>query len=140
MNKLEISSIIYYGRDYRENDGGYYVDLTDFSIYAENEMTEKFGFTSSDLKDGNRLKDDHNFAPLFKVDIVNEMRIFLNRLNDRRLSEKIREYNEEQLYIYFQKHIEVNNGDRQRWHEHEKQCLTKSAVEWCEGLNIPYSL
>ena len=35
MNKLDISSVIYYGRSYDEGDIGYYISLDNLKIYGK---------------------------------------------------------------------------------------------------------
>lgn len=92
------------------------------------------------LSNAGLLCDTYRFAPMFHINVVDEMRTFLNNLNNHRISNDIKELNSEQLYIYFQKHIELNVGDHQRWREQEKQCLTIAAVNWCKHYHIPYVL
>lgn len=138
MNKLDISSVIYYGRSYDEGDVGYYISLDNLKIYSRESLIHDYNFTDEILSDDGLLCGTYRFAPMFQVDIVNEMRAFLNSINNHRISKEIIALNSEQLYIYFQKHIELNFGDHCRWQEKEKQCLTTAAINWCKRYHIPY--
>lgn len=140
MNKLDISSVIYYGRSYDEDNVGYYISLDDLKIYSRESLIRDYHFADEILSDEELLCGTYRFAPMFRVNVVDEMRIFLNNLNNYRISKEITEFNSEQLYIYFQKHMELNFGDHQRWREQEKQCLTTAAVNWCKHYHIPYIL
>lgn len=140
MNKLDISSVIYYGRSYDEGNIGYYINLDNLKIYSRQSLIHNYNFTDQMLSNIELLCDTYRFAPLFRVNVVDEMRNFLDNLNNRRISKEIMALNSEQLYIYFQKHMELNFGDHQRWREQEKQCLTTAAVNWCKHYHIPYVL
>lgn len=140
MKKLDISSIIYYGRSYCNGDVGYFLNLDSLILYSRESLVDEYSFTDEILSDIELLCNTYRFAPIFQVDIIEKMRFFLNNLNNRRISKEIMELNPEQLYVYFQKHIELNFGDHQRWREYEKQFLTSAAIEWCKSLHIPYNV
>ncbi|MBE6901289.1 MAG: hypothetical protein E7478_02335 [Ruminococcaceae bacterium] len=140
MINLDVSSILYYGRSYNDREVNYYVNLEDLKVYSTESLIQDFDFTDEILSDDELMIATYRFAPIFRVDIVAEMRRFLNDLNNRRISEKIEELDSEQLYIYFQSYVELNSGDHQRWREHEKRCLTKAAVDWCKQHHVPYVL
>ena len=140
MKRLDINSIIYYGRFYCHNDPLYYLDLNNYGVYKKSELINNFGIEENILLDNYILQNDYGFALMFRVNMIDLMRRFLNSLNNRKLSSKIKDLDSEQLYVFFQKHIEIFTGDHQRWIMYDKKCLTESALKWCNELHIPYDV
>lgn len=145
MKKLDIPSIIDYGRryvgcSYDNDEPNFFIDLDGLEIYDREALIRDYNLTSEILSDEFLLRDTYRFAPMFRVDIIKEIRWFFESMNNRQISKEIKNLDPEQLYLYFEEHIELNLGDRRRWYEHEKQCLTAAAVDWCKSLNISYTI
>lgn len=145
IKKLRISSIIDYGIGYDGcsfDDGTtlFFLDLDNLEIYRRDDLTRDFGLTADILSDEATLRYTYRFVPMFRVNIIAEIRRFFNDMNNRQISKEIKNLNPNQLNIYFEEHMELNLGDSRRWFEYEKQCLTMAAIDWCRHYHIPYVL
>ncbi len=145
MKKINISSIIYYGRNYNGcsfDDGKirFYLNLDDLEIYNRKFLIQEYNFTDEILSDELTLQYTYRFIPIFQVDIIKEIKNFFENMKNRRISREIKDLNPDQLYIYFEDHMELNLGSQYQWGEYEWQCLTVAAVNWCKHYHIPYVL
>lgn len=143
MKKICISSILDYGRWYDgcSFDDGlpyFFLDLDDLEICDRDTLIREYGLDSEILSDETALYYTYRFIPVFHVNIIAEIRRFFENMNNRQISKEIKDLNPDQLHIYFNKHMELNWGDSRRWYEHEKQCLTAAAIDWCKQFHIPY--
>lgn len=138
MNKVMINSIIYYGRVYQYGECNYFMNMVDFTVYRKDDLVNVFNISEKIISDSFVLQNDYHFVALFCVNIIDEIRNFLGKINDRYIINKIKNLNADQLYIYFQSYIEINVGEHQRWIDYERQCLIKAAIDWCVSLHIPY--
>jgi len=145
FKKLKIPSIIDYGRRYEgcSDDSGedyFFLDLDSLEIYARESLIRDYGLTDEILSDEMTLQYTYRFVPMFRVNVIEKIRLFFENMNNRQISKEIKNLNPDQLNIYFEEHMELNDGDCRRWSQYEKQFMTEAAVEWCKSLYIPYVL
>ncbi len=145
FKKLKISSIIDYGRRYdgcsgESGEDHWFLDLDSLEIYDRGSLIRDYGLTDEILSDEMTLQYTYRFVPMFGVNVIEKIRLFFDGMNNRQISKEIKNLNPDQLDIYFEEHMELNQGDRRRWTKYENQFLTEAAVEWCESLHIPYVL
>ena len=138
MKKVNISSIMYYGRIYGNDEQNYYFSVLDYKVYDKSELICNFGFTNNMLSDSESLRNEYNYIALFQVDIIKLMVKFLLSINNRYIFNEIKGLEPEMIYIFFQKYIEINTYSHHRWIEYENISLTKAAIKWCEDNGIPY--
>ncbi len=145
FKKLKISSIIDYGRRYDgcswdSGEDHWFLDLDSLEIYDRESLIRDYGLTDEILSDEMTLQYTYRFVPMFGVNVIEIIRLFFENMKSRQISKEIKNMSPDQLYIYFEEHMELNLGSQYQWGEYEWQFLTEAAVEWCESLNIPYVL
>lgn len=138
MKKVLLREILDYGMAYEPLDNlpYFFIGLDDLEVYKRKELIEQFGFTEKNFTEELSY---NRFAPLFRVYVPEKEREFLNAENDRKLSEKIKKLDDDELDYFFRVWIETRYGARCRWGEFMYEILLKAAVEWCEELHIPYN-
>lgn len=136
MKKVLLREILDLGRAYEPLDSPprFFIGLDDLEIYKREELIERFGFTEENFAEELEYS---RFAPMFRVYMPDKEREFLNAENDRRLSEKIKELNDNELDYFFEVWIETRYGAGCRRGEFERGFLAKAAAEWCKSLHIP---
>lgn len=145
MKKLHISSILDYGRWYEgcSCDDGipyFFLDLDSLEIYDRAALIREYDLSIEILSDETELCYTYRFIPMFRVNIIAEIRRFFEDMNNRQISKKIKDMDPDRLNYYFEVYMELNFGDSFRWYEHERQCLTAAAIDWCKQFHIPYVL
>ncbi len=117
----------------------YYFDLTEYEIISIDALKSKYGFTDDIFTDIVTLQYVYNIVPLAVIDIDSEKRNYLHSLNNRRIDRTIKNLDNDEFYIYFQKLWDTEDKIfLSGWDEYEKKCCIKLAVEWCENYSIPY--
>lgn len=117
----------------------YYFDLTESEIISIDELKSKYGFMDDIFSDKITLQYVYNIVPLTTIDLYSEKRNYLHSLNNRKIDRKIRNLDNDELYIFFDKLWYTE--DKMflfDWNKYQKKCSAKLAVEWCENYNIPY--
>lgn len=141
MKPVDIDYISYYILYNSQSAGNvyYYFDLTESEIKSIDALKSKYGFTDDMFSDKITLQYVYNIVPLATIDIYSEKRNYLHNLNNRKIDMEIKNLDNDEFYIYFQKLWDTERAFLLRkWDEYEKKCCIKLAVEWCENYNIPY--
>lgn len=133
-----ISNYISYNSHDTENVY-YYFDLTESEIISIDALKSKYGFTDDMFSDKITLQYVYNIVPLVTIDFYSAKRNYLHSLNNRRIDRKIRNLDNDELDIFFDKlWYTEDKSFLSGWDKYEKKCCIKLAVEWCENYNIPY--
>ncbi len=140
-NKIEIAKIIQYGAIYISKcEQYYYLSLDDFVIYERNDLKISFGLQDDTLNDPIQLYDDFRIIPVFQLNLTNEMRNFLEKENNKKITREIKNLNENELYMYFRIICESDSLLGDRWGRYAKECLFNAAIEWCKKYHLPYNV
>lgn len=137
MKKLKLEEILYYGEAY-EPLGSlpyFFIGLDNLDVYKRKELIEQFGFTEENFDEELEYS---RFVPLFRVYICEKEREFLNAENNRKLSEKIKDLDDNELDYFFKAWIETRYGASCRWKTFRNEFMRQAAEEWCKELHIPY--
>ncbi len=135
-----LENLIYESRVYNEDYEDLYFSKNDYTIYSGMDLVSEFGFTEAVLSDKMNLQFEFNIIPLFRVNIPAEMKKYLYNLNNKKIINEICNLSFEQMYVYFQKFVELNTGEHIRWRQYEKEILINSAIIWCKKYCIPYQI
>lgn len=137
MKKVLLKEILDYGEAYEPLDSlpYFFIGLDDLEVYKREELIRQFGFTEENFAEELSYS---RFAPLFRVYVPEKEREFLNAENNRKLSEKIKDLDDDELDYFFRVWIETRYGASCRWGRFLHGILLNAAVKWCEEMHIPY--
>ena len=132
--KIKISEIAPYGRFYSDlkNHTKWWLCLQDFKIYDTETIISLFKYET--IKE---IKESNSFIALFKTDIINLEKEYLNKclsINEKELFHISQTKN---FDIAFKIYIESICLERD-WYAFEMKKLCKDAIEWCIKNSIPY--
>ena len=139
MKKADIHTLTLYNAVYSENAEQYwYFSLQDYQVYSKEQLKADFEIDDGILTDETELQYTYYFVPLLMVNLTEKMRNYLHHLNNRQIEKKISGLNDDELYIYFQKYLEIVPS--YSWGEYQTKCQTETAIAFCEQYHIPYIL
>lgn len=129
-----IDEIIYYSRHYSDEFVGDYwwFNKDDYKIYSIKKLNVIFK---------NKFLDDYrnqlltHYIPVFKTEMTDLERNYINSKNDIKLSKKFDSIALVDYDRYFKRYIEQNQLHNDWW-DYERKSLTKDAIRWCKINHI----
>lgn len=138
---INISKIMFYGRYFDDEDNKYEISwwlcVDDYEIYHIETLFSEYSYESI-----SEIEETSNFVPLFKTDILQLEKEFINKLNNKTLLNsfsKILLANSDSYDVAFRVFIE-REFLVDYWSEFEKSQLQKDAIAWCKQNHIPYTM
>lgn len=138
---ITISEIMFYGRYYSDEmftyDISWWLCLKDYKVYHTETLMTDYSYENI-----SEIKKSLSFIPLFKTDIIQLEKEFVERLNNKTFNKNLDKILVDNncsydvaFKIFIEKEFMVDS-----WSEYEKSNLVKDAIAWCRDNYLPYKM